>query len=472
MGKSDPPPAPDYRAAAIEQGKADKETTMWNAAVNRPDEFSPTGSRTWEIREGADIQNLKPGDIITRTSLSPEQQKLYDMDVTNKLGMGNLSNQMLDTVSSSLGTKFDMSKLGAVQAMPTATTTGAGPQLRAGYLDAGPQAFGSVTEAGPQIGGTNISAGPRIAANRSLENTARSFNPTAYSQDREVIAKAVYDSMTRRNQDQFDRQEAQLRDRLVNQGLDENSKAFKDQIADFTEAKNAAYQEAARQAEIAGSQEQTRQDTSQGQAFQQQLGANQANFEQKANAVSNNFAREQGAAATNFGTGKEAVESNYNRTAGSNQQNFAQMLAAMESNFNRQQVAGSQNFGQQSAAIDSNFSRGLAANQQNFGQGVQAYQASMAGRQQDMQEQAYLRSLPLNEINAVRSGAQVSMPQFQNYATGFAAAAPNLYGATKDAYAAEQANTNAKNAATGQLLGTAAKLGAAYMTGGTSLMAG
>ena len=37
--------------------------------------------------------------------------------------------------------------------------------------------------------------------------------------------------------------------------------------------------------------------------------------------------------------------------------------------------------------------------------------------QQAMQTQAYLRSLPLNEINALRTGSQVQGPQFGQYYT-------------------------------------------------------
>lgn len=64
----------------------------------------------------------------------------------------------------------------------------------------------------------------------------------------------------------------------------------------------------------------------------------------------------------------------------------------------------------------------------------------------DMERQAYIRSLPLNELNALRTGAQVNMPQFN--ATPGAAnvqAAPvmsgmqNQYNAQMDAYNAQAA---------------------------------
>lgn len=390
MGKAEAPAAPDYKAAAVEQGINERETATFNAALNRPDEFSSTGARQWKLKEGADPNSLKPGDYQLTTTLSPTEQKLYDMDAINRLGLGQLSTEMLDAVRAGLGTKFDMSQISQKGQIPGLDTYGEGDKLT------------------PE---------ERLKANRSLEGAARKFDPASYNTSREAIAKAVYDSMTRRSNTQFDRSEAALRDRLVNQGLDETGAAFKAQMADFNTAKNDSYLEAARQAEIAGSQEQTRQDTSQAQAFQQQLGAN-------------------------------------------------------ESNFSQQAAASGQNFGQSAQALQDNYSRGMASNQQANDQAWKVYAAQNGDRASSLQEQAYLRSLPLNEINAVRSGSQVNAPQFQNYATGFAAASAPLYQGVKDSYNAQVEQANAKNAGINNVINMGAKLGAAYMTGGASLAAG
>lgn len=88
--------------------------------------------------------------------------------------------------------------------------------------------------------------------------------------------------------------------------------------------------------------------------------------------------------------------------------------------------AQAQDFSQQAqnAALnnsvqDTQFNQGLATNQnnnavqaQNFGQQSTASQLADQQRQQQIQEQAYLRSLPLNELNALRTGSQVQNPQF------------------------------------------------------------
>jgi hypothetical protein len=84
----------------------------------------------------------------------------------------------------------------------------------------------------------------------------------------------------------------------------------------------------------------------------------------------------------------------------------------------------------------------LGATTQGFGVGQQA-------RQSALQEQAYLRNEPLNTLNAVRSGAQVTGPQFVNSAQQATTAGPDLLGAAQmtnnaqmGAYNAQQAGQN------------------------------
>jgi hypothetical protein len=84
----------------------------------------------------------------------------------------------------------------------------------------------------------------------------------------------------------------------------------------------------------------------------------------------------------------------------------------------------------------------LGATTQGFGVGQQA-------RQSALQEQAYLRNEPLNTLNAVRSGSQVTGPQFVNSAQQATTAGADLLGAAQmtgnaqmGAYNAQQAGQN------------------------------
>jgi hypothetical protein len=81
-----------------------------------------------------------------------------------------------------------------------------------------------------------------------------------------------------------------------------------------------------------------------------------------------------------------------------------------------------------------------AATTQGFGVGQQA-------RQQALTEQAYLRNEPLNTLSAVRTGSQVTGPQFVNSAQQTTTAGPDLLGAAGMQYNAQMGDFNAKQAA-------------------------
>lgn len=79
------------------------------------------------------------------------------------------------------------------------------------------------------------------------------------------------------------------------------------------------------------------------------------------------------------------------------------------------------------------------ATTQGFGVGQQA-------RQSALQEQAYLRNEPLNTLNAVRSGSQVTGPQFVNSAQQATTAGPDLLGAAQMGHNAQMGAFNAQQA--------------------------
>ena len=46
-GSPSPPPAPDYRGAAIEQGQANKAAAIAQSRLNNPNVISPYGTQTY-----------------------------------------------------------------------------------------------------------------------------------------------------------------------------------------------------------------------------------------------------------------------------------------------------------------------------------------------------------------------------------------------------------------------------------------
>ena len=129
MGKGSAPPPPDYEAAAVAQGQANRETAQYNTGANRVNQYTPQGSSTWTTRPGADPNNPQPGDYIQTTTLSPEQQRQYDEGnrITESL-MGTAGRQ-LDRVDQTFNSPIDLSGLpswrtsGQTGAQPSPTAT-------------------------------------------------------------------------------------------------------------------------------------------------------------------------------------------------------------------------------------------------------------------------------------------------------------------------------------------------------------
>jgi enamine deaminase RidA (YjgF/YER057c/UK114 family) len=84
-------------------------------------------------------------------------------------------------------------------------------------------------------------------------------------------------------------------------------------------------------------------------------------------------------------------------------------------------------------------------------------------RQQALQEQAYLRNEPLNTLNAVRTGSQVTGPQFQNVPQQATTQGADLLGATQAQYGAQLGGVNAANASNNAMMQGLFNLGSAYM---------
>lgn len=110
---------------------------------------------------------------------------------------------------------------------------------------------------------------------------------------------------------------------------------------------------------------------------------------------------------------------------------------------------------------------GASLQNQFYGQGVTAANLANQARQQGFGELAYQRNEPLNTLNAVRSGSQVTAPQFVNTPVQTPTAGADILGAVNAKYANEMSGYNAQQAAqsnlTGGLMGLGGSLGGAYI---------
>lgn len=239
-------------------------------------------------------------------------------------------------------------------------------------------------------------------------NVDRSGLPALPGQDdltgfRDEAEGAIYDRSTQYLDDQTSREETSMRSRLANQGIVEGSEAFTNAMTDFNRGKEQAYSGARNDAIIGGGAEAERMSrigsNNRGQIYGEELS---------------------GGAFANSAAGQQTAQ---NRDA---------------AGFNND--ARNQEFGQQLAAGGFNNN----------------------ARAQGLEEELAMRAQPLNEYSALRSGGQVTLPQFQgqyNAQTNpadIAGAMQNQYQGQVDSY---NANQNSQNGFMGGLFG----LGASYL---------
>jgi hypothetical protein len=101
----------------------------------------------------------------------------------------------------------------------------------------------------------------------------------------------------------------------------------------------------------------------------------------------------------------------------------------------------------------------VAAQTGGIGVGLQA-------NQQGFNQLGYMRNEPINTLNAIRSGSQVTNPTFQSVPQQATTQGADILGATQAGYNAQLGGYNASQAA------SAANTGGLYQLGGTALMAG
>lgn len=102
----------------------------------------------------------------------------------------------------------------------------------------------------------------------------------------------------------------------------------------------------------------------------------------------------------------------------------------------------------------------LAAQNNSTAQQQAMFGMDEKSRQNAISQQAYLRQLPLNELNSLLSGTQIQNPQFQAY-QGQQIAPPPIFNAAQAQYQASLDQTNASNAAAGGLTSGLFGLGSA-----------
>jgi len=487
------PAAPDYRGAAQETSAGNLEAARANIAANRVNQYTPYGNLVYSM-SGED----KYGNPMwsATQSFSPDQQALYDYDVAASKGLGQLSQTGLNYVQNMMANPFSTSSLPAMQTNLTPAQMqqiSGGPQL--GMAGQTPTALqvGQAEQArgvAPQEQAVRVGEGPQLSALEAAR-ALRQAGPTENLQRSlgENVGMSGWDRASglimNRLEPQLQRQQERLDAQLASQGIPIGSEAYTRAKQDLAMQQNDARIQAQLQAqgiqqnlfgqELAAGQFGNQATTQQQQNLLQNLGfSNQAQQQDYANRQAqlafNNQMAQQGyqnqlaaqqannaAIAQNFGQGlsaqqlqNQAAQQNYtNQIAGQefnasqNQQDFTNRMAAL--GYNNQQIQ--QMYANQVAQQQAN----NAIAQQQFANQLTGANLANQARQQGFSELAYQRNEPLNTLNAVRSGAQVTGPSFINPAQQAVTQGPDYLSATMGNYQNQLANFNAQQAAQANL---------------------
>lgn len=177
MSKPKAPEPPDYAAAAAAQGTANTNSAIATNFLNQANQVGPTGSLTYTYdRSGG--YTLPDGTVIPRTTatttLSPEQQRLYDQNTAMSTQLNDLAAQGIGYVGQAVGQGVDQSSL--------------------------PGMVGSVQP--------------------------RQFRDGTGGEDFTAHRDRITQAMMERMQPSIDRQQESMRTQLVNQGITQGSKAY------------------------------------------------------------------------------------------------------------------------------------------------------------------------------------------------------------------------------------------------------
>jgi hypothetical protein len=514
MGKKTPkaPAAPDPVATANAQAAANTTAATTQANLNRINQVTPEGTLSYSII-GKNPDGT-PQYQQTQT-YSPTQQALYDSTTNTSIGLNNLANQNVARVQQAQATPFSYDGMTPLQTQAAAgalqygTPTYAARDTiaNAGKINTGYDTGGTIRDTFDQGGPLtyNVQGGEiknqiadAGAVQRSLDFGGK-FDPGDFNQAAQKASDSAYAAAASRLDPQYAQQEANYRARLANSGITENSAAYRREMDNFARARTDAYGQAQNNAFGQGL-------AAQNQGYGQSLSTRQQNSGEIATA--GNFANAaqgqvfgqnaQQLAAFNaaqqqqFGQGYQ----NANLNNAAQGQQWQQNYGAAQFGNDAQQQRNQQNaqyaaFG--NAAQDQQYSQNMndatfynQAQDQNFGQAQanaamyntaqnQAYNQSAGNvalnnqaRQQQIQEAAYLRNLPLNDIQALQGVAGgVQQPQFQNVSQ-VGVAAPDYQGAVYKNYDAAnqqyQAAQQARSAGLGSIFGLAGSLGSAALT--------
>lgn len=422
MGSKSGGKSPDYVGVARQQGTEDRNTALFNAGLNRPNQYGPTGSVEWTLRPGADPMNPKPGDFIQKTTLSPAEQQLLQKQqqatgqnlqlsqaagnaAAGQIGQGpNLSG--LPALSGAPGTIQQTAQAGAPatsiasagnvqsQLAPTGsqqTTFGNTGSAQTSVADAGNVTRG-IQSAGPmrtQIG-ANAAAPVTSVSDQAVQRGLSTDNLPDLTNSYADARRSVEQALMARQEPMLSQGEEAARVRLLNSGIEKGSVAWDREMERLGRTRTDSEMAAI----LAGGQEQSRLASMEQAARSQMFGERQTQGQFANSAAAQAF--QQGLAGGQFANQAQA-------------QTFGQQATADAFANQAQQ----QQFGQNQAQA----TFGNQAQAQAYGQNLASGQFANAGQQQNF-AQAQTRGQFANDAQATAFQQGLASGQFANQAQG------------------------------------------------------
>lgn len=232
-GKGGSPDAPNYVAAATEQGEQNRETFLQGLNATRINQNNPYGSQQWKytgtrtdapsydtyaakIGQSVPFVGGLTGTYDENSAKAEYQEALKDWQVTQGGGLSP-GDWTLETTLS--------------------------PEMQKIY-DTG---YGAYTNAASRLASNQLDESKLIP-----KSDWQRLN-TALGGDGSQYTDAYYNKATRLLGDKYGQEEQALRSQLLNSGLSEGTEAYNTQFQNFMDAKNRNYADIADQAILSGS---------------------------------------------------------------------------------------------------------------------------------------------------------------------------------------------------------------------------
>lgn len=463
MGKSSSPPAsPDYQSLIPLQSKANLDVFNTMLGASRVNSSNPYGTSTWNKtptfdqagydaalskynttpqsdgmfgRLGSPAGSGTPApskdqfttyDWTNNQSFSPGQQQLYDKTLSSQNQQADLLQGLGNNTAASVSQPINFGGAPALNTNVTPSTFQTPTFANGVQPGALPTDVGNADAYGNRANGLDT---------RATDLYSGLGNPRQYSQE---AADAQYNASTRYLLPQQQQQQQQMESRLAEQGFVQGTPAFDQAMQQLRSSQSTALADARDRATLQGA-------TVGNQWFGNDLSGRQFGATEQGQ----NFARD--LSGRQFGATNDQADF-------ARRQGVVQALAGLQGQKFGQDVTGANLQRSQTQDANDNAARLFGQQQSSATFGNQA-------RNQYLSELLTQRQYPLNELNAFRSGTQVTNPNLQaQYST------PNLQGvdmigAAQQDYQNQLGAYNAQVGSDNSILGLLGGLGGAALLG-------